>query len=171
MLEELKHIRESKGISTENIEDKLSLGKGWVVAIEEGRVIPSFDLILAIADAARIDLSQVLNKVKPEEGKRILSRQINAEQKGSDLILGFQYGDYDAKYILRNATTSQFNELLAHFRDNRNLTEMNKTDAVVATFFKALKLWSKANPSDIWWFVVSRIFLDPYNHPASEMRR
>jgi hypothetical protein len=112
-----------------------------------------------------------MNKVIREESNLILSRQINAEQKGSNLVLSFKYGDFDAEYILRNATTSQFNELLVHFRDSRNLPGMNKADAVVTAFFKAFRLWSKINPSDLWWFVVSRLFLDPYNHPASEMHR
>jgi len=50
ILQALRSLRESKGIKAEDIEDELKLGKGWVVAIEEGRVIPPFDLILAIAD-------------------------------------------------------------------------------------------------------------------------
>jgi len=33
-----------------------------------------------------------------------------------------------------------------------------------------MELWPHANPSDIWWFVVSRAYHDPFNHPAHYAR-
>jgi len=45
-----------------------------------------------------------------------------------------------------------------------------KKDAVATAFLKAVELWPKANPSDLWWFLVYRAFCDPYNHPAQFAR-
>jgi hypothetical protein len=38
---------------------------------------------------------------------------------------------------------------------------------VVDGFLTAARLWPHASPSDLWWFIMSRAFCDPFNHPAS----
>jgi transcriptional regulator with XRE-family HTH domain len=45
-----------------------------------------------------------------------------------------------------------------------------KTEAVASAFLKAVSLWPHINPSDIWWFLISRLYCDPLNHPASAAR-
>lgn len=48
--------------------------------------------------------------------------------------------------------------------------EAVKTQAVAKSFLKAMELWPRSNPSDIWWFLVYRAYCNPFNHPASFAR-
>lgn len=41
-----------------------------------------------------------------------------------------------------------------------------KTDAVASAYLKAVERFPTANPSDLWYFLIYRAYLDPYNHPA-----
>jgi hypothetical protein len=43
-------------------------------------------------------------------------------------------------------------------------------NAVANAYLKAASVWPNANPSDLWWFIVSRAYLDAFNHPAQFAR-
>jgi len=170
ILKALKPAREKRGISAETLDERLNIGRGWVEAVESGAAFPSFDLILSLSQAAGIELGEIIKDSRKEISGR-LSRTINGEQEDDDLLLRFQYNDYLENYRLPSATVAQFGELVSEFRKSRNNPKITKNDAVVRTFFKAIDLWPHINPSDIWWFIISRMYLDPYNHPATEINR
>lgn len=48
ILVEISKARKQNGISQEELEAKLFLGKGWINAIETGNINTPFDLMLAI---------------------------------------------------------------------------------------------------------------------------
>jgi transcriptional regulator with XRE-family HTH domain len=168
ILNELSSVRVKKGFTELQIEEKLNLGKGWIIALENGLIEPPFDLILSITEILNIDLSKLIANVKLEVGQS-LNRRIIAVPDNKGLILNFKYSAFDAKYFLKNASIESFNEVISEFRHSMNDNLTNKRDSVVKTFFKAIKLWPKANPSDIWSLIISRIYQDPYNHPATEV--
>lgn len=170
ILIEISKVRKSNGISEDQLEAQLNLGHGWIRALETGEINPPFDLMLSIIDFLKVDFQTLISKINFDV-EQVLNRVISAEQKGGDLQCFFGYNKYDAEYVIPNAKVESFDILLSEFRTNINRNKSKKADAVANTFLKAIELWPHINASDIWLFIVSRIFQDPYNHPVTEINR
>jgi transcriptional regulator with XRE-family HTH domain len=145
--------------------------------IENGRVSISIEMLFAILKVLDIsvrDLSAGLNQINDQN----VPRHINAEQNGKDLKILFRYAKYNACYYLKDARLSEFESVLKALRDGlakldapeSGKNEALKTEAVANAFKIAVKSWPDANPSDIWWFIIYRAYLDPFNHPAKFSR-
>lgn len=177
----LKHLfcklriqRERTGLSTDEIEDMLILGPGWIQRLEAGEIVPTVDMLLAIVHAMGITLPELLEglPIFPETAKP--TRLISAEQIGADIVILFRYAGFDAAYTLEKATVDEFEMIIKTLRDglarlsgdDPSLGEAVKTDSVAKTFLRAIEVWPHANPSDLWWFIVYRAYCDPFNHPA-----
>lgn len=107
----------------------------------------------------------------PEPEPAAVERQIFASQTGKDVTIYFRYAKFDARYTLPNARLEEFEAVIKTLRDGlarleQLQTNAIKTDSVAQAFLKAVQLWPKANPSDLWWFVIYRAYCDPYNHSA-----
>jgi transcriptional regulator with XRE-family HTH domain len=175
LLGQLKKIRLSKGISPEDIEKKLILGPGWVEEFENGKTIPRFDVVIALLN----ELGATVNDLNFSRSKEVeFTRNLQAVTRVNDLHVAFPYGKYEANYILKNASEEQFDKILyvlrnglaaAHGQDEEVQTQI-KANAVSNAFMESVKMWPQVNPSDLWWFIVYRAFIDPYNHPASEAK-
>lgn len=178
MLRNLRSIREKAAISAKDLEERLILGPGWVSQYEEGKTIPSLDLLMAILNELGATLSDLLMDPPSLPSKNAFQRHIAAKQLGHDLNIEFIYANYDAIYTLENASVDEFETVIRTLRDGLarlkniqgDLSERVKTDAVAQTFLKAVNVWPHANPSDLWWFVVYRAYCDPFNHPAQFAR-
>lgn len=172
LLSQIKQLRESKQVSTSELEKKLILGPGWIEEFEAGKTIPRLDVFLSILNELNVTPSEVdFSRAREIE----FARNLQAEDVGADLLIAFPYGKYEAKYLLKGAKEAEFEQVLSALRnglaavqgeDEETATQI-KANAVANTFLKAISLWPEANPSDVWWFIVYRAFLDPYNHPAS----
>jgi transcriptional regulator with XRE-family HTH domain len=171
---QLRAIRESKAISRTELEKKLILGPGWIEEFETGRTVPRLDVFFAILNELDMDIGRLdLRSTREIE----FSRTLQAKKQDRDLLISFPYGKYDAYYLLKDATEGEFDEVLSTLRNGLagihgegDVATQIKANAVARTFLRAMELWKKANPSDVWWFIVYRAFLDPYNHPASWAR-
>ena len=177
LFDNLRIQRERAGLSTDEIENRLILGPGWVRRLEVGEIVPTVDMLLAVLQATGLTLPDLLEGLPPFPETAKLDRLISAEQIGSDIVIHFRYARYDAEYTLENATVDQFETViktlrdgLARLTDDTVLSEAIKTDSVASTFLKAMEVWPHANPSDIWWFIVYRAYCDPFNHPAQFAR-
>jgi transcriptional regulator with XRE-family HTH domain len=182
LLERLRALREQAGISPEELDARLILGPGWVARFESGETIPSLDVLVVLLAALGYSLSDLVRDIAPPaedmSTAATVDRVLSAEDAGEDLLVRFRYADYDASYLLPAATLEEFEEVVRVLRDG--LAELNhrdavderaiKTSAVARTFLRAVGLWPHANPSDIWWFIVSRAYHDPFNHPAAYAR-
>jgi transcriptional regulator with XRE-family HTH domain len=177
LLANLRSIRERAALSTNQLEDRLILGPGWINRFESGEIIPSIDMVLAILDATGSNVEEMFRGLPKPEASSV-ERCISAEQMGKDIQINFRYTNFDAQYKLTNSTLEQFDAVLKTLRDglarlvtiNQEQSEAIKTDSVARTFLTATKYWPHANPSDLWWFVVYRAYCDPYNHPAQFAR-
>ncbi len=131
------------------------------------------EMFFALLKTADISLSTLSHNFK-EENTQEVPRSIFSEQNGKDLNILFKYAKHDAQYTLVDAKEAQFEDVVKTLRDglsclastDGNSENAIKTEAVVLAFEKAMKCWPNANPSDIWWFIISRAYLDPFNHPA-----
>ncbi len=173
LMTRLRELREQGGLSPEQVEERLILGPGWVPSFEAGEAVPSISMVLAILNVLGRSLDDLVRGL-PTQISHKLERQVYAEANGKDLFIRFTYANYDAVYELRKATGDEFNQVLKTLRDELSrLTNPDdvmgaaiKTNAVAKSFLKAVALWPRANPSDIWWFLIYRAYCDPYNHPA-----
>lgn len=174
MLDRLRQLRTGSGVSPQQLEEKLILGPGWVNRFEQGTSVPSIDLVLAILHAMGKSPEDLVNGLPYAPAAHIFERCLFAEQEGANLKIHFVYADFDATYVLPNATLAQFDDVLKTLRNELaklaspepGAGEAIKTDAVAKSFLRATTLWPHANPSDLWWFVIYRAYCDPFNHPA-----
>jgi transcriptional regulator with XRE-family HTH domain len=180
ILRRFREIRESKGIAPEAIEETLILGPGWISRFENGETIPSLDMLFAMLNIVESNLSELLEGLNAPEATE-LERHIFVVPDGDDLILHFKYANFDARYLLEDATSDEFDAVIKVLRDGLARLAVDaaesseagnaiKSDAVADAFLKAVSLWPDANPSDIWWFLIYRAYCDPFNHPAEFAR-
>jgi transcriptional regulator with XRE-family HTH domain len=178
LLQRLKELREQSGLSQADLEERLILGPGWVDRFEAGESVPTLDLLLSMLHAIGKNLSDLLKGTADEAAGSGFQRQIYAENSGNDLVVHFNYADFDATYVLPNATRDQFDLVIKTLRDGlarlavskAALIEAIKKDAVASAFLAAARIWPQANPSDLWWFLIYRAYCDPYNHPGQFAR-
>jgi transcriptional regulator with XRE-family HTH domain len=176
ILGKFKTEREKRNISPAQIEEKLILGPGWVDRFEKGDTVPTLDMLFAMLHVIGATLPDLMNGLDVGEAPSEIDRHIFAVPDGKDLKLHFAYGDHDAVYRLPDATTDQYESVIKTLRDGlaRDAGGEDtavKTDAVAKAFLLAVKIWPKANPSDLWWFVMGRAYCDRFNHPATSARR
>ena len=177
VLQKLSRLRQASGLTEAEIEERLSLGPGWVRRFETAESIPTLDEFLAILGAIEHTPNEVLGDATADQLPKTVRRHIYAEQDGSDLVIRFDYAKHDASYRLGNATVSEYDSVIKTLRDGlaklsggSDNADALKADAVASTFLEAVTVWPKANPSDLWWFVVYRAYFDPFNHPAEFAR-
>ena len=178
LLANLRNLRENAGLSTNELEERLILGPGWIARFESGITIPSIDMLLAILHQLGASLDDLLRGLPSLPEASEVERYIFAEETANGIGIHFRYADHDAVYTLANSTLEEFEVVIKTLRDSlAQLTATKadrsgtvKTDAVVNAFLKAAEIWPHANPSDLWWFLVSRAYYDPYNHPAQFAR-
>jgi len=186
LLARLTEIREASGKSSDELDEELILGPGWIARFESGDTVPALDVLVVILDALGSNLQDLLAGIDIDapvaDATTSVDRFIHAEQDEDDLFGGlrihFRYADHDAVYRLQDANEDQFEEVVKTLRnglarlvhDDSEGQQSIKTNAVANAFLKAVSLWPDANPSDLWWFVISRAYLDPFNHPAQFAR-
>jgi transcriptional regulator with XRE-family HTH domain len=178
LLQRLRRFREEAGYSANEVEQRLILGPGWVEAIENGSVYPSLDVVaslLAVYDRDLSDLTQGLTGSVPH-----INRSISCIVSENLLSIHFKYASHDAIYRLENATPDEFTRVILTLRNGlAQLSRQNidpaqersiKTNSVARAFLEAVEMWPRANPSDLWWFLIYRAYCDEYNHPSEHSR-
>src|ERR1039457_3213373 len=174
LLGRLKALREQAGLREGELEERLILGPGWIERFESGATVPSLEMLLHIPNfvgATPADLFAGSSETMAGE----IERYIYAIPDGKDLLIHFRYAAHDAVYRLDHASLEEFEAVLKKLRDGlarlalpggAEAERAIKTDAVACAFLTAVRTWPEANPSDLWWFVISRAFCDAFNHPA-----
>jgi transcriptional regulator with XRE-family HTH domain len=170
LLDRMRVLREKSGLAPEDLEQQLILGPGWINRFEAGEAVPALDVLIAILHLTGHTPAELFDGLEIDAPAGSIARNLLAEEVGDDLLLQFDYADHEASYRLENATLDQFEEVLRLLRDGLGEGQQ-KSDAVVVAFERAVRLWPDANPSDLWWFLIYRAYLDPFNHPAKEARR
>ena len=178
LLRNLRVLRHNSNLSPDELEERLILGPGWITRFEEGEIVPSIDVLLAILRETGSTLNELVANLPDHLEVAGIERLIFAEQINDDIVIHFRYSRFDAAYTLEHATVDEFETVIKTLRDglarlanvNAELSEAIKTDSVARAFLKAVEIWPEANPSDLWWFVIYRAYCDPFNHPAQFAR-
>lgn len=178
LLARLRAAREASGLVPEDVDRKLILGPGWTRRFEAGEVVPAIDMLLALARAVGLPPGALFEDAVGETSPPRVDRAIWADEGIGGLRVHFRYASHDAVYELPGGRLSEFEDVVRRLRDGLALLastrpdeeQATKNDAVVSAFLLATQTWPSANPSDLWWFVISRAYCDPYNHPAAFAR-
>lgn len=175
----LKQFREAARLEPTEVERRLLFGPGWIDRFESGDTIPALDILFALLKTYGKTPAELVGDLTADALPVEIHRAIYATQDGDSLRIHFTYAKHDATYHLPNATVAQFDTVIRVLRDGlaRLATPREQgeaaavqTDSVAKMFLKAVEVWPHANPSDLWWFFVSRAYCDPFNHPAKHAR-
>src|SRR5688500_17544743 len=112
LLHNLHTIRMASGISASELEERLILGPGWINRFETGETVPSIDMLLAILHETQSHLRDLLVNLPGYPDAAEVERYIFAEGNGNDLIIHFQYANFDASYTLEKATLDEFEAVI-----------------------------------------------------------
>lgn len=180
LLARLRRAREDAGISQEELGEELILGPGWIQRFETAEVVPDLDTLFVLISRIGADPAFIFSDPEDDASPLDMRRLIYAEQNGSNIDVHFRYANFDAVYLLREATVEEFESILLELRNGLSALvapslddeeeKQIKTSAVARAFLRAVELWPRANPSDIWWFIIYRAYCDPFNHPAAYSR-
>jgi len=107
LLGHLKSLREAKGWTSNQMDERLMVGPGWTEVVESGSTEPSLDLVLAMVEVLGASPAEFLGSFQPD-GNANVPRQVEAAGDGSDLLLRFPYADFDAEVRLVNADMDGF---------------------------------------------------------------
>lgn len=168
LFKRLAQLRETAGYTPAQIEQSLVLGPGWVAEFESGNREPSFGTLAAILHKYGERMDTFFADLNFDE-EIILDRHLTAEPTDTDLILHFPMGSFKAQVKIEEASLEEFNEVLLVLRNG--LAKGSPREAVAECFLRAATLWPHANPSDLWYFLVSHAYQDELNHPASTAGR
>lgn len=174
VMERLRRHREELGRSAVDVNDALGFGAGWVERFESGLYLPRLDIVLAMAGVLGVPVDGLFAGIAADAGAVV--RSIWVEPKdASGLQLHFRYAAHDAVVSIPGARTEEYETVVDVLRDGlsrlvRESLEYDgsaiQTDSVARCFLTAAAAWPQANPSDLWWFLVYRAYMDRFNHPA-----
>ena len=167
----LRDVRLAGGITADAVNVALKLGPGWVERFEAANPPPTIEAVLAMAHVLGCDINTIFADLDfgPSAG---IPREFIGEQDNNNIDLRFPYGKFDAVHTLTNATIEQLDQVLTVLRNGLAGAgdTAGQSNAVASAFLHAVRLWPKANPSNLWYFLIYRAYLDPYNHPAANAR-
>lgn len=171
----LTDFRVAAGFNPAQVEKELIVGRGWVERFESGEVETPFSALVAMLNLYGRSLTDFYEGVDLRSTDVVIERHLTARPSGADIVLTFPMGKFAADVTIPKATMDEFESVLAAFRevtaqDNGN-SDGIKQQAIVACFLKAVDVWPHANPSDLWYFLVSHIYQDDLNHAASAAGR
>lgn len=161
----LANIREECGLSPEEVEHELILGKGWVDLIESGQREPTLGTLAAILALYNSDLPTFFQGLDFGEEAVIPDRHLAVQSVPGGIDLHFPMGKYKASVHFAGATMDECNDVLLVLRNALDTGDPVK--AIVKCYLYAVQTWPHLNPSDLWYFFLAHAYQDDFNHPAA----
>jgi len=152
----LKKHREGAGLSQSEVEDQLNLGDQWIQEFEANRVVPTLAYLSRLAECYSVELAVLVGAFSPLSS---LGSGLAHQPRGNSTEISFDFGRHRALYRLQDVDHGSFEEYLAAFRAEMSDDDA-KADHVATAFRVATEMWPHLNASDIWYFLVSRLFVD-----------
>ncbi len=164
----VRRLREALGLTQEALGAAAGLDRSYVGGVERGERNPSLSTIAQLARALQTSVAILFSGPDEQLPASRSDNGVVAFESDGQLTVRFKYDQHDAQYVL-DGTRSEFDEVLNVMRSG--LAEPGSSaDAVAAAFIVATSQWPNANPSDLWTFLIRRIYCDPANHPPANAR-
>ena len=163
----LRALRESQALTQEAL---AALDRSYVGGVERGERNPTLTAIARLARALGTPPSSLFAGIDDDLlVKPPTENRVEAVEQAGRLVVRFRYDQHDAEYALAGARRTEYDDVLGTLR--RGLASpASNADAVADTFIRATTVWPDANPSDLWTFIVNRIYCDHANHPVANAR-
>ena len=166
----VRRFRKTFGFTQEGLAAAADLDRSYIGGIERGERNPSLTVILQLASALGIKPAQLFTEVEEDSiAVQQTASGVTTTETSDGLAIGFRYDKYDAKYILPGATQSQFDDVISVLK-NGLAASGSRADTVARTFIDAVCTWPDANPSDLWNFLLNRVYCDRSSHPPANAR-
>ena len=165
----VRRFREALGMTQENLAEAAGLDRSYIGGVERGERNPALTAILRLATAFETPPARLFAGIGEDASQADTPDRVAAIDIAGGLEIRFRYDRHDAKYFLPQATTEEFNKVLNVLKYGLE-SGKSRADAVSGTFLSAVQSWPKANPSDLWTFVVNRTYCDRSNHPETNAR-
>ncbi len=163
--EGLKALRRQAGLSKAKVAEKLGIGPGWIELFESGDP-PKMAVLISLINEYGGSGTSFFAQLPPLDDLRE-AKSITAQASGENLLLRFPYARFDAQYLLPKASLDEYDRVVSRLVET---LPINKRQAVVDAFTEAVQLWPHANPSDLWWFAIQRLYEERLHHPAKDCR-
>lgn len=166
----IRRHREARGLTQEALAAVARLDRSYVGGVERGERNPSLTAIGQLAAALQVPPASLFEGVDGNLSPAASAgTAVSVAERGGRLAIGFRYDQYDAEYLLEGARRTEYEEVRSTLKTG--LASANSSaNAVADAFLKAVACWPSANPSDLWTFIIGRIYCDPSNHPPANAR-
>lgn len=165
----LRRLREAQGITQEELADRSELDRSYIGGIERGERNPSLNAVFRLANAFRIETYQLFLTPTDDSLSRSESVGISVSESDGGLTIRFRYDQFDAEFEILEASKAEYDEVLSVLRKGL-AAKNNKANAVAEAYLLATAKWPDANPSDLWTFLLNRLYCDRSVHPTSSAR-
>ena len=166
----LRALREARTLTQEALAARAGLDRSYVGGVERGERNPTLTAISRLAHALETPPSSLFAGIDADpQARQPTENSVEAVEHANRLVVRFRYDRQDAEYTLDGARRTEYDDVVGTLRHGLASAASN-ADAVADTFIRATTLWPDANPSDLWTFLVSRIYCDYSNHPAANAR-
>ena len=81
----IKHLRKSRGVSQEELSEKVGMSSKYLSSIERGKENPTLDTFIKLAQALNVEISELFNYAgdkSVQESKKYLRDLIKSNDKG-----------------------------------------------------------------------------------------
>ena len=166
----LRASREGRALTQEALAALAGLDRSYVGGVERGERNPTLTAITRLARALKTPPSSLFAGLDENLQVKLPTQGgVEAVENAGRLTVTFRYDQHDAEYALDGARRAEYDDVLDTLR--RGLASpASSTDVVADTFIRATTAWPNANPSDLWTFLINRIYCDCSNHPAANAK-
>ena len=166
----VRKFRERIEMTQEGLAEASCLDRSYIGGVERGERNPTITAVMNIASALMVAPSRLFENIGRDFPFREGSPNVvTVDETNEGLRISFRYDRFDAEYLLPSASEEEFRKVASVLRDG--LASKRGRAAVVAdTFMCAVDTWPSANPSDLWTFLMNRMYCDPAFHPEDNAR-
>ena len=196
----IKHLRESKGITQEQLAGQARSDAATLSGIETGKqnlsaeTLGNFVAALNVTpkEFFRADEFGVKLTAELDDAECVNSERFSVEAVGDGVRVQFQSGRHDASLNFRGLTRQKVVEAVLMLRRGLRQADISPqvgddpagdseekpsskrvlmSSAIAESFLSLVRGDPTVNPSDVWRYIISPAFCDPRNHPGSSAKK
>ena len=153
----VSRLRGQRGMTESELAVASKVPVSFVESLEAGSGDPMYSELRKLAHSLGVGLDYLLGL----GGGNVFGSAVVS----GGLMLQFRHGRHKAEYLLGGVSEAELAAVLDQLRSGL-VSGIGPSLAIARAYLKAVSLWPKANPSDLWLFLVNRAYCDAANHPV-----